>query len=96
LAHARGWIEREDGPSNPGWLYILASVEAMGLVYVAGLDFPSAYDDVMAGDGASWLFSQRESHILDENKVLASSLMIITMEFVRHCVTKSSLYDNCC
>lgn len=63
-------------------VHILASVEVMGLAYVAGLDLQSTYDAAMGGEGASWLFGQRAAHILDENRVPASSLMIITKDFV--------------
>lgn len=64
-------------------VHILASVEVMGLAYVAGLNLRSTYDSVMTGDGASWLFGQRAGHMLDKAKVPASSLMIITKDFVR-------------
>lgn len=64
-------------------IHILASVEAIGLAYVSGLDLRSVFDHVMASKGASWLFGQRVSHILDEKKVPASSMAIITKDMVR-------------
>ena len=63
-------------------VHILASVELMGLCYVAGLDLHSVYESVMGGDGASWLFGQRAAHMLDENELPASSLSIITKDMV--------------
>lgn len=63
-------------------IHILASVEMMGLAYAAGLDLQLTYDSVMDGDGASWLFGQRAAHIIDSSRVPASSLIIITKDFV--------------
>ncbi|KAK5032116.1 hypothetical protein LTS07_004738 [Exophiala sideris] len=72
-------------------VHILASVEVMGLCHVAGLDPQSVYDNVMEGDGRSWLFEQRAAHILDEKRVPASSLAIITkdMATIEHCSSSS-------
>jgi 3-hydroxyisobutyrate dehydrogenase len=64
-------------------VHILASVEVIGLAYVDGLDLQSTYDSVMRGEGASWLFGQRVAHMLSEEKVPASSLMIIAKDFVK-------------
>lgn len=69
-------------------VHILTSVETMGLAYTAGLDLQSTYDSVMEGDGASWLFGQRAAHMINEKKVPASSLMIITKDFVSHLASR--------
>ena len=63
-------------------VHILASVEVIGLAFVAGLDVQSTYDTVMKGDSASWLFGQRAAHILDEKQIPASSLSIIAKDLV--------------
>lgn len=73
-------------------VHILAAVEMMGLGHVAGLNLQATADAVMEGDGASWLFGQRANHMLDEYRVPASSLMIITKDFVRGPDYDSSLY----
>jgi 3-hydroxyisobutyrate dehydrogenase len=75
-------------------VHILASVEVMGLAYVDGLDLQSTYDNVMKGEGASWLFSQRAAHILDEEQVPASSLMIIEKDFVS--CPRTHMNSYCC
>lgn len=65
----------------------------MGLAYIADLDLHSTYDNIMAGDGASWLFGQRAAHILGRGEIPASSLMIITKDFVCYCTSASSNFD---
>ena len=62
--------------------HILATVEAMGLAYALGLDLWATYNNVMEGDGASWLFGQRAAHMLDRDQVPTSSLSIITKDLV--------------
>lgn len=63
-------------------VHILATVEAMGLCAMAGLDPQAVCDSVGASESYSWLFGQRAAHMIDKSKVPASSLMIITKDFV--------------
>lgn len=61
---------------------IAAAVEVFALSQVEGLDLKRMRDHVMASEGASWLFGQRVSHMLDPSDVPASSLAIITKDMV--------------
>lgn len=73
-------------------VHIVASVEVMSLAYIAGLDLASIYDSVTKSDGMSWLFGQRVAHMLNKQEVPASSLMIITKDFVSCVATSLTLY----
>lgn len=63
-------------------VHILASVEAMGLCAVAGLDAQQVYETVTSSEANSWIFGQRAAHIIEAKRALASSLMVITKDFV--------------
>ena len=76
-------------------VHILASVEAIGLSYAAGLDLGCVYDAVMKSDAASWLFGQRAAHMLDENRVPTSSLSIILKDLVSKLFCKSAVRHRC-
>lgn len=61
---------------------IAAAAEVFALSQMAGIDLKGMYDHIMESEGASWLFGQRVSHLLDPASVPASSLAIITKDMV--------------
>jgi 3-hydroxyisobutyrate dehydrogenase len=61
---------------------IVAAVEVSALARASGLDLGQVCRQVMSSDGASWLFEQRVSHMLDPTSVPASSLSIIVKDLV--------------
>lgn len=61
---------------------IAAAVEVFALSQIAGLDLKRMRDHVMESEGASWLFGQRVSHMIDPATVPASSLAIIMKDMV--------------
>ena len=63
---------------------IVAAVETTALASIVGLDLKDVHAHVAASDGASWLYDQRVSHILDSTSVPASSLSIITKDMVSY------------
>lgn len=61
---------------------IAAAVEVFALSKIAGLNLAELHIHVMEGEGGSWLFGQRVSHLLDPSSVPASSLAIIAKDIV--------------
>lgn len=61
---------------------IVAAVEMTALARAAGLEPRIVHEKVMKSEGASWLFDQRVSHMIDSALVPASSLSIITKDMV--------------
>ena len=61
---------------------IAAAIEAFALSQIAELDLQGMYTYIMESEGASWLFGQRVSHMLEPASVPASSLAIITKDMV--------------
>ncbi|KIY01114.1 uncharacterized protein Z520_02666 [Fonsecaea multimorphosa CBS 102226] len=61
-------------------VHIIAANEVMGLCHLACMNLQSVHDQVMGSDSASWLFGQRTSHVIDGEKVPASSLRIIAKD----------------
>jgi len=61
---------------------IAVASEVIGLAMLAKLDIKEVYDEIMKGDGASWLFGQRVPHMWALDQPPYSSLAIITKDMV--------------
>ena len=61
-------------------VHITVASEVMGLAAVAGLDTQDVFEEVMKGEGASWMFGDRVPHMLDPGLGRYSAVSIIAKD----------------
>ena len=61
-------------------VHIAVASEVMGLAAVAGLDTRDVFQEVMKGEGASWMFGDRVPHMLDPGLGRYSAISIIAKD----------------